>query len=226
MTQQSEPRPVPGGAPGADDSGSDQPAGGERAGMPDTGTRQAERRAAAEGAGQAVSEPDRDQDEKREPGEGEEPESEADVLAADVARLEDRWRRTLADLDNLRKRCAKEIERERALERGRVASAWLAIVDHLELALAHADGNAEAVIEGVRAVRDQAVDLLAKLGYPRHDEVGVPFDPARHEAVSVVDASDESDAAPGTVVRVMRPGYGDAEWQLRPAAVVVARQRE
>jgi molecular chaperone GrpE len=161
-------------------------------------------------------------EQQREP----EPEPEADVLAADVARLEDRWRRTLADLDNLRKRCAREVERERALERSRVATAWLPIVDNLELALAHADGNAEAVIEGVRAVRDQAVGLLAKLGFPRHDEVGVPFDPARHEAVSVVDAADASDAAPGTVVRVMRPGYGDGEWQLRPAAVVVARPRE
>jgi molecular chaperone GrpE len=153
---------------------------------------------------------------------------EADVLAGDVARLEDRWRRTLADLDNLRKRCAKEVERERALERARVATAWLPIVDNLELALAHADGNAdgnaEAVIEGVRAVRDQAVDLLARLGYQRHHEVGVPFDPARHEAVGVVDADGEG--APGSVVRVMRPGYGDGERQLRPAAVIVARPRE
>jgi molecular chaperone GrpE len=181
-----------------------------------------------------ILEPDRGQEPDQGPTAGQEqraeaePDAEADVLAADVARLEDRWRRTLADLDNLRKRCAKEVERERALERARVATAWLPIVDNLELALAHADGNAdgnaEAVIEGVRAVRDQAVDLLARLGYQRHDEVGVPFDPARHEAVGVVDADGEG--APGSVVRVMRPGYGDGERQLRPAAVMVARARE
>jgi molecular chaperone GrpE len=239
VTQQPEPGAAPDSTTGAPENGRDQPAppsgaggagpndaaerGDAERGDAERGARAAEAaaeaaEAEAERAGTAVAEP--------EPEQGPAPQPEADVLAADVARLEDRWRRTLADLDNLRKRCAREIERERALERGRVASAWLAIVDNLERALAHADGNAEAVIEGVRAVRDQAVDLLAKLGYPRHDEVGVRFDPARHEAVSVVDASDESDAAPGTVVRVMRPGYGDAEWQLRPASVVVARPRE
>jgi molecular chaperone GrpE len=79
------------------------------------------------------------------------------------------------------------------------------------------------VIEGVRAVRDQAVDVLARLGFPRHEETAVPFDPFLHEAVGVV--SDE-DAPPGAVVRVVRPGYGDGEHLLRPAAVLVAGERE
>ena len=48
------------------------------------------------------------------------------------------------------------------------------------------------------------------------------FDPARHEAVARTDP----DAPPGTVVRVLRPGYGDGEQQLRPAAVVVAHRAE
>jgi molecular chaperone GrpE len=52
--------------------------------------------------------------------------------------------------------------------------------------------------------------------------VGVPFDPTRHEVVNVVD---DSEAEPGTVIRVLRPGYGTAERQLRPGAVtVVGRQ--
>ena len=53
----------------------------------------------------------------------------------------------------------------------------------------------------------------------RHDDVGEPFDPSQHEAVAV---ADEPEAEPGTVVRVVRPGYGDEDNQLRPAAVVVA----
>ena len=52
-----------------------------------------------------------------------------------------------------------------------------------------------AVIEGVRVVRDHALAVLAQLGFPRFDATGTLFDPARHEAVSVVD----SDARPGTV---------------------------
>jgi molecular chaperone GrpE len=47
----------------------------------------------------------------------------------------------------------------------------------------------------------------------------VPFDPARHEAVKVVE---DAEAKPGTVVEVLRPGYGQGERWLRPAAVAVA----
>src|SRR5918996_5393747 len=139
--------------------------------------------------------------------------------AAVVAELEDRWRRALADLDNLRKRYARELDRERAAERARVAAQWLPVVDDLDRALAHADEDPSAVLEGVRAVRDHALAVLARLGYPRYEEVGVPFDPARHEAVKVVH---DAEAAPGTVVEVLRPGYGQGERWLRPAAVGVA----
>ena len=52
---------------------------------------------------------------------------------------------------------------------------------------------------------------------------GELFDPARHEAVG---ATADTDAPPGTVVRVVRPGYGEGERQLRPAAVVVAKRDE
>jgi molecular chaperone GrpE len=49
----------------------------------------------------------------------------------------------------------------------------------------------------------------------------VPFDPNRHEVVTVVD---DPGVEPGTVVEVLRPGYGDGPAQLRPAAVAVSRQ--
>jgi molecular chaperone GrpE len=140
-----------------------------------------------------------------------------------VADLTGRWRRAAADLDNYRKRSARDLAEEVARERDRVAAAWLPIVDNLELALAHANAEPDAVIEGVRTVRDQAVELLARLGYPRHDEVNVPFDPARHEVVTVVD---DPGTPAGTVWRVIRPGYGDPGRQLRPAAVAVNRPGE
>jgi molecular chaperone GrpE len=139
-----------------------------------------------------------------------------------VAALEDRLRRALADLENLRKRHALELERQRAAEANRVAGAWLPVLDNLDLALSHADADPSTIIEGVRAVRDQALGVLANLGFSRYDEVGVPFDPARHEVVNVID---DSDAEPGTVVRVLRPGYGTPERQLRPGAVTVAGRR-
>lgn len=147
--------------------------------------------------------------------------AEAAEQAAALAELEDRWRRALADLDNLRKRQAREMERERAAERARTAAALLPVIDNLELALSHAEADPGTIVEGVRAVRDQAVGALARLGYERRAETGVPFDPARHEVVGVVD---DPEAEPGTVVQVLRPGYGDTGNQLRPVAVTVARR--
>jgi molecular chaperone GrpE len=147
--------------------------------------------------------------------------------AAELAAAEDRWKRAMADLDNLRKRYARELAREREAERERVASAFLPVLDNLERALEHAGSDAawdrDALVRGLRSVREQALGVLAALGYPRQDEAGVPFDPARHEAVSV---EEETEAAPGTVVRVLHPGYGEGERQLRPAAVAVAGKRE
>jgi molecular chaperone GrpE len=150
--------------------------------------------------------------------------SSPDALAATVKDLEDRWRRTSADLDNTRKRHARELSQAAEAERRRVTLAWLPVVDNLDLALEHSEGEPAALVEGVRAVRDQAVALLASLGYPREDQTGVPFDPVRHEAAGI---AEEPDAPPGTVVRVLRPGYGEPpDRQLRPAAVLVSRKRE
>jgi molecular chaperone GrpE len=143
--------------------------------------------------------------------------------AAALDELQDRWRQALADLDNLRKRHVRELERVRGDERARVAAAWLPVVDNLDRAVAHGDADPSAdpsaVLAGVRAVRDQAVDVLYRLGYPRRDEPGVPFDPAKHEVAAVVD---DPKAPPGTVVDVLRPGYGEAGGQLRPMTVTVS----
>src|SRR6195952_2962926 len=143
---------------------------------------------------------------------------------SEVAEFEDRWRRALADLDNLRKRYSRELPRERAAERERVAGAFLPVIDTIDLALEHADAAPGAIVEGVRAIREQALAVLAQLGYPRRDEVGRPFDPTRHEVVAVVPTDEGSE--PGSVVEVVRPGYGDSEGSLRPAAVTVARDPE
>jgi molecular chaperone GrpE len=148
------------------------------------------------------------------------PQSNSD---AELARLEDRWRRALADLDNLRKRYARELDRERKLERSKVAGAWLPVVDNLERALHHSGGDADSVVAGVRAILDQAVQVLDNLGYPRDTETGVPFDPKRHEVVNV---TNNGGSAPGTVLGVLRPGYGKGSQQLRPASVVVSGREE
>jgi molecular chaperone GrpE len=142
------------------------------------------------------------------------------ALQGRVAELEDQRLRALADMDNMRKRCARDIERTRSEERARVAGDWLPVLDNLDLALAHADADPAAIIDGVRAVRAQAAAVLQRLGFPRRDDLGTVFDPSRHDAIG---SRAGTDAQAGTVVEVLRPAYGEGDHQLRPALVVVAK---
>ncbi|WP_433380000.1 nucleotide exchange factor GrpE [Streptosporangium sp. CA-115845] len=137
-----------------------------------------------------------------------------------VTDLQDRWRRALADLDNLRKRVSRDTGRMREEERARAAAEWLPVLDNLDRALEHAETDPASIVDGMRAIRDQAQEVLSRLGYPRRDDAGATFDPARHEAVAVLPQEGVPD---GTVLQVVRPGYGDGEQQLRPALVVVAK---
>ena len=137
---------------------------------------------------------------------------------------EDRWRRAAADLDNLRKRYARELSRARENERELVTSAFLPVLDTIDRALEHAAADPQSIVEGIRTLREQALAVVSGLGYGREDEPGVPFDPARHEVVGVVDA-DGAGTPPGSVASVVRPGYGAPGRQLRPAAVTVAQRQ-
>jgi molecular chaperone GrpE len=164
-----------------------------------------------------------DQAEAAEPESRETPterEAQAAAQAEALAKMEDQWRRALADADNVRKRAVRDGAQQRAQERAAVALAWLPILDNLELALAHAPNDGDPLVEGIAAIRTQAIDTLARLGYPRIDAENVPFDPRVHEVVSVAETDE---VPPGTVLSVLRPGYGGPDGALRPAAVVVSR---
>lgn len=136
-----------------------------------------------------------------------------------AATLEGKLQRALADIENLRKRYDRELAREQQAERMRVTAQWLPVVDDLERALEHASSDPDAVMTGIRAVVEQALGVLERAGFPRFEDVGEHFDPARHEALATAEAS----APAGTVVAVARPGYGKNDVILRPAGVVVAR---
>jgi len=142
---------------------------------------------------------------------------------ARLAELDDRWRRAAADLDNTRKRTARELALARDAERARAASVFLPVVDGLADAVAYAKQVNDPLAEGVDSIREQAVAALERLGYPRIDAVEVPFDPRLHEVVSVIDSDD---LPPRTVVAVTRLGFGTPERLLRPAGVVVTAARE
>ena len=138
---------------------------------------------------------------------------------AEIARLEDRYKRALADLDNYRKRSAREVERRVDEARDALLREWLEAVDTVERA-ARMDPDGP-LGQGMRALLDQIEALLARRGVERIGEAGEPFDPERHDAVEV---RMTTDAPENTVVDVIRAGYAIDGRVLRPAQVAVARR--
>jgi molecular chaperone GrpE len=149
-------------------------------------------------------------------------------LEAKIATLEkekkenwDRYLRTAADLENLRKRQRRELDDARFEARGKVLKEMLPVVDNLERAIEHASQQAGStpILEGVQLVLRQFLSAFERLDVTPIDAAGQPFDPNLHEAISQA----ESDQPPGTVVQVLQRGYRSAERLLRPALVVVAK---
>lgn len=160
--------------------------------------------------------PPPEEEERRAPQEWRATKAELEIR---INELEDRWRRAAAELDNFRKRMARDRADDRDAERRRVAAAWLPVLDNLDLALSHAGADESGIVEGIRAVREQALAVLADLGFPRREgDLGAMFDPGLHEAVGTVV---REDMPAGTVAHVARSGYGPDDHVLRPASVVV-----
>jgi len=151
------------------------------------------------------------------------PQHELDDLRDRLSRAEEHRLRASADLDNLQKRFQNELTRAQTAERRRALSLWVATLDDLERALAHAGAERSPIIEGVEAIVSHATATIASLGYPRFGEKGDTFDPELHDVITTVPA-EPAHLLPNTVVAVLKPGYGTAEDLLRPASVVVAKE--
>ena len=142
-------------------------------------------------------------------------------LTAELARIEDRYKRALADLDNYRKRAAREVESRVAEVRASVIRDWLDAVDSVERAIRmQPDGPCA---KGLRAVLEQMDGVLVREGVQRTGAVGDPFDPEHHEAVAVQPSADLPDR---TILTVERSGFALGDRVIRPAQVVVARAPE
>jgi molecular chaperone GrpE len=168
-------------------------------------------RASDQHAGADQAQPGADQ--AQQPQGGEQP-----AHAAELAAMEDRYKRALADLDNYRKRAARDLERLVAERRDALLRDWLEVVDGIERALRQQPDT--QLYEGLRAVLEQMEGILARQGVQRIGAAGERFDPARHEAIEVRETGDVPDR---TVVEVLRSGFAIGDRVLRPAQVVVSR---
>jgi molecular chaperone GrpE len=132
--------------------------------------------------------------------------------------LHDRWVRAVADLDNYKKRAAKEREDVQKFGVEKLVKDLLPVLDNLDRALAAAQPG-DSLVEGVKLVRASFEQALARHGVKGFSALGQPFDPARHEALMQVPTAD---AAPGTVVLEHGRGFTLNERLVRPAMVGVA----
>jgi molecular chaperone GrpE len=148
---------------------------------------------------------------------------ELDQLRRALEEERQRGLRLRADLENVRRRGAREQEAARGAGRRAALLPLLAVLDNLERALAAGSRDAE-FYEGVAANHRLFLKALRDAGAEPIESVGQPFDPEIHEAVATVPAED--DLEPGTVAREMSRGWRLDGALLRPAQVVVAAPEE
>lgn len=148
-------------------------------------------------------------------------------LEAKVAELEDQKLRALAELDNYKKRMARQFDETIRNANDRVLVELLEVVDNFERALSHSRDNGdaqgttvEALREGTELIYNQMKNLLAKYGVQPIEAVGRKFDPTYHEALLEMD-SDEH--AAGLVAQEINRGYLIDDRVLRHSRVAVSR---
>ena len=143
------------------------------------------------------------------------PESDPD---AEALRYLELAQRTQAELENFRKRAARDIAVAGERAKAKVVSEILPVVDNLERALATANPEEDHLAAGVRLVHEELLRVLERNGIEVYDPAGEQFDPTVHEAISMR----QGDNGSGIVLDVVAKGYKLGGTVIRPAQVVVS----
>ncbi len=151
-----------------------------------------------------------------------------EALNAENSQLKDRVLRTLAEMENLRRRTEREVSDSKTYAVTGFARDMLAVVDNLARALEHlpaearaaADPQIQSVIEGVELTARDLEAVLGRHGVKQLDPKGQKFDPNFHQAIFEV--PDETLPA-GAVSQVVQSGWTIGDRVLRPAMVGVSK---
>jgi molecular chaperone GrpE len=153
---------------------------------------------------------------------------DAAALANEVAEYKDKLLRSLAEMENLRRRTDREVADVRAYGVSGLARDLIGVADNLRRALeaagesaAMTGGPAKALHEGVELIERELLKVLEKHGVKRFDPQGAKFDPNFHQAIFEVC---DSNVPAGSIAQVIQPGYMIGERVLRPAMVGVAKE--
>ena len=150
------------------------------------------------------------------------------ALAKEANDLKDRLLRTLAEMENLRRRTEREVADARIYGVTNFARDILAVADNMERAMKalddeirdKADAGVKALLDGLELTERELIHVMEKHGVKKLEPQGQKFDPNLHQAMfEIPDAS----VPAGTVVQIMQPGYTIGERVLRPALVGVSK---
>lgn len=150
------------------------------------------------------------------------PESVIQSLKDEVQELKDKYLRALAEIENSRKRLAREKIESQGFAIQNVISDLLQPIDHFEQALAHADqavGDVAVWAKGFSMILQQFVQVLSDHGVVPYSSIGQMFDPHLHEAV---ETEERSEVPEGSIVFEFQKGYRLGGRTIRPARVRVA----
>ncbi len=157
-----------------------------------------------------------------EPPEAEEVVVDDDAVAAQIAELKDQALRAVAEMENIKRRAARDVEHAHKFAVEKLIDNLFPVLDSLEKAVetANATEGAGAIAEGVELSLKLFVDTLSKSGVEQIDPLGEPFDPQLHEAMTMVP---NPDAEPNSVMDVMQKGYVLNGRLVRAAKVIVVK---
>jgi len=147
------------------------------------------------------------------------------LLSDAEAKAEENWNsylRSVADLENLRKRAQRDVENAHKFGLEKFAQELLAVKDTLELGLeAAATADAKSLVAGKEATLKLLAKAFERFSITELNPVGAPFDPQLHEAIAM---QPSTTAEPNSVLQVIQKGYELNGRLLRPARVIVSKQ--
>jgi molecular chaperone GrpE len=150
------------------------------------------------------------------------------ALEREHAEMKDRLLRTLAEMENLRKRTEREIADSRLYSVTSFARDLVVVADNMRRALEtvtpelrnDADGGVKALVDGIELTERELLKALEKNGVRQFTPQGEKFDPNLHQAMFEIP---DSTVPAGSVVQVVQPGYMIGDRVLRPALVGVSK---
>ncbi|RPG68506.1 MAG: nucleotide exchange factor GrpE [Flavobacteriaceae bacterium TMED42] len=148
-----------------------------------------------------------------------------EIYQALCAEYEDKLLRLRAEIDNQKKRSARELEKAEKYAISGLLEALLPVRDSMELGFNMAMQNASvpAILEGMKLTLNQFESVLGRFGVSIIDPSGQLFNPKEHEAMSIVETND---VPVNTVVEVFQKGYRLQDRLIRPALVSVSKSSD